>query len=75
MDGGVSDGLRDALERLDQAIDLLETCVSDKLACVSDKPEGIAGQAEPSLPVGAGTAVLAQRLDRVIERIESALAE
>lgn len=60
MSAVVSDRLRAALERLDQAIDRLETRVES----TAD-----AGPADDNSANGA----IAQRLDRMIERIEMAL--
>jgi len=61
----VSDRLREALERLDQAIDRL-----DASATVG------AGNAPAAVPAGASadTGALAARLDKMIQRIEAALA-
>ena len=61
MSGLVSDRLRAALERLDQAIDQLESRVD----ATADS-----GMADGS----SANTVLAERLDQMIERIESALA-
>ena len=58
----VSDRLREALERLDQAIDRLDTTA------------GAGGQT--AVPNGAAdTTALAARLDKMIQRIEAALAD
>ena len=56
----ISTMLRDALERLDQAIDRLESRVA------TAAPEPVKSKAADS--------AVAERLDRVIERIELALA-
>lgn len=61
MSGLVSDRLRAALERLDQAIDRLELRV---------EASADSGTADDS----AANTVIADRLDRMIERIELALA-
>ena len=61
MSGQVSDRLRAALERLDQAIDQLEA----RIEATADS-----GSADDS----SANIVLAERLDRMIERIELALA-
>jgi hypothetical protein len=61
MSGQVSDRLRAALERLDQAIDQLEA----RVEATTDS-----GSADDS----SANTVLAERLDRMIERIELALA-
>jgi hypothetical protein len=58
----VSDRLREALERLDQAIDRLDASAAN------------GGGAEPGAAADTGSAVLAARLDRMIQRIETALA-
>jgi Arc/MetJ-type ribon-helix-helix transcriptional regulator len=59
----VSDRVRDALERLDQSIDRLESRISVTI-------DAGAGTTEED----SANAALAERLDRVIGRIESALA-
>ena len=61
MSGHVSDRLRAALERLDQAIDRLESRVD---------ASADSGSADDS----SANTVIAHRLDRMIERIEMALA-
>ena len=61
MSGQVSDRLRAALERLDQAIDQLEA----RVEAAADS-----GSADDS----SANTVLADRLDRMIERIELTLA-
>jgi hypothetical protein len=65
MTVSVSEKLRDALERLDQAIDRLESGVS-------------VGQNFPLAAAGAAksidTSAIAARLDRLIERVETVLA-
>ena len=62
----VSDRLREALERLDQAIDRL-----DATATAAGNGDTAAGR-----PDGlADTAAVAARLDRMIQRIEAALAD
>ena len=63
----VSDRLREALERLDQAIDRLDTSAA---ADTGGEAVGAAGGTG-----SAGNAVLAARLDKMIQRIESALAD
>ena len=60
---GISDRLRAAMERLDQAVDRLETNAATESSVRTGSPT-----ANPP------TAALAERLDRMIERIESALA-
>ena len=62
----VSDRLREALERLDQAIDRL-----DAKAVVTEGSETGAAKAGGS----ADTAMVAARLDKMIQRIEAALAD
>ena len=57
----VSDRLRAALERLDQAIDRLEARVE-------------ATAESPSTDDNSANGAIAERLDRMIERIEVALA-
>ncbi|HTJ63542.1 MAG TPA: hypothetical protein VL899_07005 [Alphaproteobacteria bacterium] len=59
----VSDRLRDALERLDQAIDRLE-------AAVSVRPRLSASAAQKK-----DSAAVAAQLDLMIERLETALAD
>lgn len=61
----VSDRLREALERLDQAIDRLDASASAG-----------AGSEMAAVPAGASadTTALAARLDKMIQRIEAALA-
>jgi len=61
----VSDRLREALERLDQAIDRLD-------ASATAGAGGGVAVAAPS--ASADTAALAARLDKMIQRIEAALA-
>ncbi len=61
MTVNVSDRLKDALERLDQAIDRLDAQVSAEA-----KPAATAD--------GTDASAIAVRLDRMIQRIESALA-
>lgn len=63
----VSDRLRDALERLDQAIDRLDASAS--AGSGGAMPAGATGNAAP------GNAAIAVRLDQMIERIETALAD
>lgn len=60
----VSDRLREALERLDQAIDRLDMSAT--------AGTGTAAAADTH---SAGTAMLAARLDRMIQRVEAALAD
>ncbi len=66
MSVSVSEKLRDALERLDQAIDSLEAGLDAKISA-----------AEEAAPAGSdddsATAVVAERLDRLIARVETAL--
>ncbi len=59
----VSDRLREALERLDQAIDRLDA------AGAGDKAVAAPGQG------AASNAAIAARLDKMIQRIEAALAD
>jgi HAMP domain-containing protein len=66
MTVSVSERLREALERLDQAIDRLDSGV----AAGNNGAEPPA-KSETSADAGA----LALRLDRMIERIETALAD
>ncbi len=61
----VSDRLREALERLDQAIDRLDMSARTPAA------DQAAAAATPS----ATTAMLAAKLDRMIQRVEAALAD
>jgi hypothetical protein len=67
----VSDKVREALERLDQAIDRLDSGVT---AALERAPPP--AQAPPN-PDGrhAINPALAERLDRIIERIEAAMVE
>jgi hypothetical protein len=62
----VSDRLREALERLDQAIDRL-----DASATVGTGGGAVAANGAGS----ANTAAIAAKLDRMIQRIETALAD
>ena len=62
----VSDRLREALERLDQAIDRLDMSAT---AGTGDKVSAAADTHSPD------TAMLAARLDRMIQRVEAALAD
>ncbi len=66
MPVNVSDRLRIALEQLDEAIDRLDARVSRHLE-ESKHPETAAGPSPDRM--------IAERLDRIIERIELALAE
>jgi hypothetical protein len=59
----VSDRLREALERLDQAI--------DRLDATATAGAGV----EKAASASADTAALAARLDKMIQRIEAALAD
>jgi Arc/MetJ-type ribon-helix-helix transcriptional regulator len=59
----VSDRLREALERLDQAIDRLDANATVEAGSMS----GENGAAD--------TAALAARLDKMIQRVEAALAD
>jgi hypothetical protein len=61
MTVNVSDRLRDALERLDQAIDRLDAQVSAENKTAPAK--------------APDNAAVVARLDRMIERIETALAD
>jgi hypothetical protein len=61
MTVNVSDRLRDALERLDQAIDRLDGHASADTQTVP--------------PQAPANAAIAAKLDRMIERIETALAD
>ena len=61
----VSERLRDALERLDQAIDRLD--VRAAAAGGGAAPSGHAGKL-------SDTTAIAARLDQMIERVETALA-
>jgi hypothetical protein len=63
MTTNVSDGLRDALERLDQAIDRLESAVSAR-----PRPAATAAPKKDNEAV-------ARQLDLMIERLETALAD
>ncbi len=72
MAGPISDRLRAALEQLDEAIDLLEARIAAKLA----RPlEGAISDAGGHADDPAGNAAIVARLDRIIERIELALAD
>ena len=62
----VSDRLREALERLDQAIDRLDATATAAAGGEQVAPAGTAS---------ADTAALAARLDKMIQRIEAALAD
>jgi hypothetical protein len=62
----VSDRLREALERLDQAIDRLD-------ATATSAPGGETGAGKPD--GAADTAAVAARLDKMIQRLEAALAD
>jgi hypothetical protein len=64
MDGQVSSRLREALERLDQAIDMLDSQVAARIAALDREPDE-----------AVVNAVIVERLDRIIERIEMALAD
>jgi hypothetical protein len=64
MAGEALNRLKDALERLDQAIDRLEAQVAAKV----ETPVAGGEEAGPN-------AVIVERLDRIIERIEIALAD
>ncbi|HEX4507491.1 MAG TPA: hypothetical protein VH722_17315 [Alphaproteobacteria bacterium] len=61
----VSDRLREALERLDQAIDRLDATAT---------AEHGGGNGAAAGHDSADTAALAARLDKMIQRIEAALA-
>jgi hypothetical protein len=62
----VSDRLREALERLDQAIDRLDanSAAADGGNKTAARPNG-----------AADTAAVAARLDKMIQRLEAALAD
>ena len=62
----VSDRLREALERLDQAIDRLDATA----AAGAGSEKSVAGGNG-----SADTAAVAARLDKMIQRIEAALAD
>ena len=62
----VSDRLREALERLDQAIDRL-----DATAIIVPAGPAVAADATSSVD----TAAIAAKLDRMIQRVEAALAD
>jgi hypothetical protein len=62
----VSDRLREALERLDQAIDRLD-------ATAVIVPAGPAGVVDGTSSVN--TAAIAAKLDRMIQRVEAALVD
>jgi hypothetical protein len=62
----VSDRLREALERLDQAIDRLDASTAAGAGGVPVAANG-AGS--------ANTAAIAAKLDRMIQRVEAALAD
>ena len=66
MTARVSDKLRDALERLDQAIDSLEAGLDAKIEAAA---EGVSATSDDSTATG----VVAERLDRLIARVETAL--
>jgi hypothetical protein len=61
----VSDRLRDALERLDDAIDRLDARIDAHLNAAQQTP----APANPVIPA------VVERLDRIIGRIEGALAQ
>jgi hypothetical protein len=76
MSPNVSDRLRDALEQLDQAIDRLDARVTIHLEALEAQTELHAA----SPPVDKTTErelnpALAERLDRIIQRLELALSE
>jgi hypothetical protein len=60
MSANVSDRLKAALEQLDEAIDRLDACVTRHLEQAAETPPG---------------SLVTEKLDRMIERIELALAE
>jgi hypothetical protein len=62
----VSDRLREALERLDQAIDRLDMSATAATGSTA---------ADTADTHSAGTTMLAARLDRMIQRVEAALAD
>ena len=62
----VSDRLREALERLDQAIDRLDATAT---------AEHGSGNGAETGNGSADTAALAARLDKMIQRVEAALAD
>ncbi len=65
----VSDRLREALERLDQAIDRLDASASAVPA------SAVIDSARPADIASADIASIAAKLDRMIQRVEAALAE
>jgi hypothetical protein len=67
----VSDKVREALERLDQAIDRLESGVA---AALERAPPPAENASDPDVRHTVNAA-LAERLDRIIERIEAAMVE
>lgn len=69
MSANVSDRLREALEQLDQAIDRLDARVT---AHLESRPHAIDTGPTDSGP--ADTGKIAERLDYLIRRIESSLA-
>jgi hypothetical protein len=62
----VSDKLREALERLDQAIDCLEAGLDAKIEAATD---GAPANSEDH----AASVVVVERLERLIARVETAL--
>jgi hypothetical protein len=62
----VSEKLRDALERLDQAIDSLEAELDAKISAATET-------AHLESDDDSATVVVAERLDRLIARVETAL--
>ena len=62
----VSDRLREALERLDQAIDRLDATATAGAG---------GGKTAPAGNGSADNAMLTARLDKMIQRIEAALAD
>jgi hypothetical protein len=71
----VSERLRDALERLDEAIDRLDARVSEHLESVRAS-QAVSAPAMPAPAVPAAVnPMIAERLDRIIRRIELALVE
>jgi hypothetical protein len=68
MTAVVSDRLRESIERLDQTIDRLDASV----ALAFERP---APEASVSVAPSVDGTMLAERLDKIIERLEAALVE
>ncbi len=76
MAGFVSDRLRDALDRLDHEVDRLYAQIAVRLDDSPAKsPNGSTGPCPASGGESTANALIVSRLDKIIERIELALAE